>query len=420
MASVFARSRAVPLPPSFRLSAGAAFALQTSILVFLLAGSIAPTPLYAVYQAVWGFSPITSTVIFGVYAVAVLTALLTLGSVSDYVGRRPVLIAATLAQAVTMTIFASADGVSDLLLARIVQGLSTGAAFGALGAGLLDLNRARGTIANAVGPMTGTGVGALGSSLLIQYLPEPTHLVYLLLAAVFVLQALGVALMPETAVRKPGALASLKPRLGVPPAVRRPLLLAVPVLVALWALVGFYGALGPTLVRSVTGSTSFVPGGLALFAMAGSAAVTVLLLRDALPRRVMLLGTLALLAGVAVTLAAISRSSVVGLYLGTMLAGVGVGAGFQGALRTVIPLAAPHERTGVLSILYVVSYLAMGVPAVVGGLLVVYGGGVLEAGREYGAAVMVLAALALLGLLWPRRQRRPAPFSLASCPAEAS
>jgi hypothetical protein len=92
MSSTFASLRAVPLPTrAFRLSPGAAFALQTSILVFLLAGSIAPTPLHAVYQAAWGFSPIATTVVFGVYAVAVLTALLTVGSLSDYVGRRPVL-----------------------------------------------------------------------------------------------------------------------------------------------------------------------------------------------------------------------------------------------------------------------------------------------------------------------------------------
>ena len=64
-----------------------------------------------------------------------------------------------------------------------MQGLSTGAALGALGAGLLDLDRARGTVANAVAPLTGTATGALGAALLVQYLPAPTHLVYLLLLA---------------------------------------------------------------------------------------------------------------------------------------------------------------------------------------------------------------------------------------------
>src|SRR5678810_28745 len=131
-----------------RLSRHAAFVLQASIIVSFLAGSSAPTPLYAVYQAAWGFSPITVTVVFGIYALAVLAALLTFGALSDHVGRRPVLIAATALQALTMLVFAAAGGVSTLMIARVIQGLSTGAAAGAIGAGLIDLDRARGTVAN--------------------------------------------------------------------------------------------------------------------------------------------------------------------------------------------------------------------------------------------------------------------------------
>ena len=71
---------------------GIAFGLLTSILVSLLASSSAPTPLYATYQARWGFSAVTITVIFGVYAVAVLASLLVFGSLSDHVGRRPMLL----------------------------------------------------------------------------------------------------------------------------------------------------------------------------------------------------------------------------------------------------------------------------------------------------------------------------------------
>src|SRR6478735_858353 len=139
-----------------RLSKSFAFYLLASIVLFFLAGSSAPTPLYAVYQAAWGFTPATVTVVFGIYAVAVLTTLLTFGSLSDHVGRRPVLVGATLVQAGAMLIFATAHGLGALLVARVVQGLSTGAAMGAIGAGLLDIDRPRGTVANAVAPMAGT------------------------------------------------------------------------------------------------------------------------------------------------------------------------------------------------------------------------------------------------------------------------
>ena len=392
--------------PQGRLPRTAAFYLVASIIATFLAGSSAPTPLYAVYAAHWGFSPITTTIVFGVYALAVLTALLIAGRLSDHVGRRPVLLAALAVQIATMVVFVTAHGVPQLLVARVIQGLSTGAAAGAIGAGLLDLNKTRGTIANAVAPITGTATGALGSGLLVQYLPQPTRLVYLVLLGVFVLQAAGVLLMPETSSPSPGALASLRPNFAVPAAVRRPLLLAVPVLVAAWAVVGLYGALGPALVKLVSGSGSIVLGGLSLFVLAGSAAVAVLLLQRQDARHLMLTGAGALLAGIGLTLLAVGTRSTAGFFVASVVAGAGVGAGFQAGIRSVVPLAAPHQRAGVLSVAYTVCYLAMGLPAVIAGFLLVHEGNLVTTAVQYGVAVMVLAALALAGALRPAR---PAP-----------
>ncbi len=389
---------------SSRLGPRAAFALQVSMLVLFLAASSAPTPLYAVYQAEWGFSPVTVTIVFGVYALAVLAALLTVGSLSDHVGRRPVLIGAILLQAVALVVFATAEGVPALLAARVAQGLSTGAAVGALGAGLLDLNRTRATVANGVGSIAGTAIGAIGSGLLVQFLPAPTHLIYLTLLGMLVLQAIGVTLMPESSARAAGALASLRPQLGLPRPARRPLLLAVPALVAVWSLAGFYGSLGPSLVRGVVGSNAVVLGGLGLFVLAASGALTVLFVHAAEPRTVVLIGSAALIAGVGTTLLAIAATSTVAFFVGTAVAGVGFGAAFQGSLRSVLPFAAAHQRAGVLSTIYVVCYLAMGLPAVVAGFVVVDGAGVLITARGYGIIVMALAALAMLGALTRREE----------------
>src|SRR5437764_9389544 len=102
---------------AIRLPDRVSFYLLASIVLFFLASSSAPTPLYAVYQAEWGFSPITTTVVFGVYAVAVLAALLTFGKISDHVGRRPVLFAAIATQTIAMLVFASATDVTTLLIA---------------------------------------------------------------------------------------------------------------------------------------------------------------------------------------------------------------------------------------------------------------------------------------------------------------
>ncbi len=400
------------MPSRRTLSKPAAFNLQASIILFFLASSSAPTPLYAVYQAAWGFSPVTVTVVFGIYAVAVLAALLVVGSLSDYVGRRPVLIAATLLQAAAMTIFAAAGGVGTLMLARTVQGLATGAAAGAVGAGLLDIDREKGTLANAVAPMLGTATGGVLSALLAEFLPWPTRLVYVVLGAVFLAQAAGVVMMPESVARRAGAWRSLRPHIHLPAGVRAPALLAAPALVATWSLIGFYASLGPTVARRLMGSRSLLVGGLLLFVMAGTGALTVLASRARLARTVLLFGTGTLIAGVALSLAATASGSPIQFFVGAALAGAGFGAGFQGALRSVLPLARPHERAGVLSLMYVIAYLSMGVPVVFAGLRVVHGGGLFIAAREYGLAVIVLAAAALLGTL----SRRPAAAVAAAAP----
>jgi predicted MFS family arabinose efflux permease len=397
---------------SRRLSGRPAVLVLGSLIVALLASSAAPTPLYAIYQARWHFTPITTTVVFGVYAVAVLAGLLTLGKLSDHVGRRPVLLTAIVVHAGSLVIFATAAGVPALLSARVVQGLSTGAALGAIGAAMLDMDRELGTFANAVAPGTGTAAGTILSALAVRFLPDPTHLIYIALAGVLALQATAIAAMRETASRAPGALASLRPEITLPRALRGPVLTAVPVLFAVWALAGLYGALGPALVHALTGSGDVVLGGMSLFVLAGSAVVAIIVLRRAAARTVMLAGILALITGVTVTVIAVSIGSVALFFAGSAIAGAGFGSGFQGGIRTVIPLAAAHQRAGLVSLLYVVSYLGLGVPAVAAGFGVVHGGGLIDTTRYYGGALIALAGLALFGLLKNRPARATEPAAV--------
>jgi MFS family permease len=185
------------------------------------------------------------------------------------------------------------------------------------------------------------------------------------------------------------------------------------VLFAVWALAGLYGALGPALVHALTGSGDVVLGGLSFFVLAASAVVAIIALRRAAARSVMLFGILALITGVAVTVAAVSVGNGAVFFAGSAIAGAGFGSGFQGSIRTVVPLAAAHERAGVVSLLYVVSYLGLGVPAVLAGFGVVHGGGLIDTTRYYGAAVIVLAALALSSLLRNRRPGRVAEPAVA-------
>jgi hypothetical protein len=155
----------------------------------------------------------------------------------------------------------------------------------------------------------------------------------------------------------------------------------------------------PALTRSVFGFDPSLASGIAAFAFAGSAAATVLAFSSSSPRTVMAYGALALIAGTAASMNALGTQSAAGFFVATALAGSGFGAGFQGAVRTVLPTAKVHERAGVLSVLFVVSYLAMGVPAIAAGFFVSHGGALLATARHFGAAVEGLAAFALLGTL---------------------
>ncbi|WFE53463.1 MFS transporter [Micromonospora sp. WMMD1155] len=397
----------MPIAGRARLSPRVSLLLLASILVSFLAASAAPTPLYGIYQERWHFSPVTTTVVFAVYALAVLASLLTFGKLSDHVGRRPVLAVAIAVQMLSLVVFIFANGVPTLLVARLLQGLAAGAATGAVGAGMLDIDRARGTLANSIAPGIGTGSGALLSALLIDFLPAPTRLVYVVLLVILLIQLVGIALMPETVTPMAGARRSLRPEIKLPRAVREPLLVVVPVLFAVWALAGFFGALGPALVRSLM-NTSIVVGGLVLFVFAVFGSVAVLLMRNTAARTVILVGIVALVLGMVVTLVSVMAESVPGFFVGLALGGIGFGGGFQGSLKTITPLVEAHERASVLSLLYIVCYVGFGLPTVIAGFLVVYAGGLPQTADEYSVAVILLALIALFGVRRATRTSQPA------------
>jgi predicted MFS family arabinose efflux permease len=377
-----------------------------SITVTFLAASAAPTPLYATYQKAWGFSALTTTVVFGIYALALLSALLTVGRLSDHIGRRPVLLVGIAGQVLALVIFADAHSVNALLAARIVQGLAAGTAIGAVGAGMLDVDQTRGAVANATAPGLGTASGALLSAFAVEWLPSPTRLIYVVLAVMLLVQAFVVFVLPETSPRAPGAWRSLIPQIALPPQTRRPMLAAAPVLFAMWALGGFYASLVPSLIDHLVGSASVVDAGLGLGILAGVAALVTYVLRTTPAARVMLIGTSTLIAGVVVLLS-LWVGSPAGFFLGTAVAGIGFGASFQGGIRLVAPLAHPDQRAGVLSVLFTISYLGLGLPAVVAGLAVVRGGGLVATSYEYGLAVVVLAAIATVNLIRLRTRGHP-------------
>ncbi|MCJ8503503.1 MFS transporter [Kocuria flava] len=403
---MFLRSGAAPRRRPL-LPARAAFWVQASVLLVIMAASSAPSPLYPLYQDQWGFPPVVLTVIFAAYVVALLAALLTVGALSDHLGRRPVLLAALVLEIAAMAVFVAADSAGTLIAARLVQGLATGTATGALGAYVIELEprdrRGLGTVLTGAGPVLGLAAGAVVSSLIVAAAPAMIDLVFLVLLGLLVLQAVGTALGPETVVRAPGALASLVPRVSFPPQVRPSALWVLPAATACWALGGLIISLGPNLVRTLTGAESVVLTGVVVAALTGTGGIAILFLGATAPRRVLALGMSLLAAGMAATIGALAAGSVVLYLAATVVAGVGFGAGFLGVLRTLLPQAAPHERAGLLSAVYVVSYLSHSIPAVAAGA-VAGTAGLVPTAIGYAGAVLLLAVLVLAGL----RRNRPA------------
>jgi len=382
--------------------------LLASLAASFLATSSAPTPLYAVYGRDWHLTAANTSVVFGVYALSLLAGLLVLGRLSDHIGRRPTLGAAIATQIVAMAVFATAEGLSGLLVGRVLQGLSTGAGLAAVGAALLDVDSRRGTIANTVAPPAGSALGALAAAFAVQFLPAPTRVIYVLLAVVLIMQGLAVIRVRETAARKPGALASMRPELRLPPEVRRDFVAAAPVLFAVWALSGLLGSLGPALVHGLSGSGSVVYGVLPLTVIGIVSPVTAYLLRTARPRACLVLGIATLTVGVATIVVAVLLSSAPLLCGAAVVAGIGFGSGFRGGIQLVLPAVAPAERAGTLSLLYIVSYLGFGVPAILAGVIDQATGNLNATTLGYAAVLIVLALLAIAALRRsPRHQLRP-------------
>ena len=395
--------------PSRRLSHNRAFWAMAAITVTFPAASAVPSPLYSVYQQEWGFSASTLTEVFAIYALALLASLLVVGALSDHVGRRPVLGAAILGEAISIVLFLVAGNVEMLALARVVQGLATGAALSTLGAVLIDLQPAhdqtRGGVVNGVAALGGLAFGALGCGLLIQLAPAPTTLVFVVLLVMLAGSAIAVWLSPETSTLRPGARASLRPRVGLPARLRGDALTIGPALIASWSLGGLYMSLGPSVAATLLGVHSRLVGGLVVAALCGTGALTAYTMRARPPRDVLRFAAGLLVVGLTITLVGLDLEVLAVAAAGTVVAGIGFGAAALGCFGTLAQAAAPAERGEVMALAYVVSYLAFSLPAVAAGFAATEVG-LRSTALVYGAAILAISLVALAGAQLQRTRGR--------------
>ncbi|USP41665.1 MFS transporter [Acinetobacter sp. XS-4] len=379
----------------FQLDSTVALTLNTITLMTFMAASSAPTPLYRLYQQAWQFSPVTLTLIFATYAFTLLASLLIIGSLSDYIGRRPVIIAAIFLQMASMSFFLFASDVSMLFIARGLQGIATGLAVSAIGAAILDFSKHHGSLINSIAPMVGMAVGVFITCFILQFSAQPLHLVFELLCVLFAFELILSFFNPETAKKRSGALASLKPKMAIPHQARSALLSISPINIALWMVSGFFLSLMPSLLAKIFQTSSAWLNGIMFMALALSGAAGILTLRKSTNFRILLTGTLSIIIGATVLFLAINFTSAVVLFIGSIITGVGFGTAFMGAIRTVMPLALPEERAGLMAAFFVESYLAFSVPAILAGYFV---GkiGLMNSANIYISLIIGLALIALL------------------------
>lgn len=404
MAVPNAHSDEVFMPSPSQISRG--LLVHALTLTAFMAASSAPTPLYHLYQTAWGFSPTMLTTIFACYPLALLVALLFGGRMSDYWGRRPIITLSIGIECLSMVLFLSASSISFLIAARLLQGMATGLATASVCAMLLDLHKPKGAFINGFMTLVGMAVGALGSTSLVQLAPAPFHTVYIVLLMVFLCLAVATWITPETVKRRRGIIGSLLPRLRIPKTVRPAMSMAIPVNVAVWMVGGFYLSLLPSLIASVTHSTSVWLGGLSLALLTLSGGLVVLPMRKASAQVTLVTGGAMLAIGFALLLVGVDLAMTAVMLVGSVAAGIGFGLGFKGSVATILGAAAPAERASVTAVFYVISYLCNSLPSMAAGALS-QAIGLSPTANIYGAIIIVVALFGISQTLRSsRRQQR--------------
>ncbi|MFE8969896.1 MFS transporter [Streptomyces albogriseolus] len=347
--------------------------LGGAVFAVCMTGTTLPTPLYPLYQEKFGFSELTVTVVYAVYAFAVIAALLLAGNASDAVGRRPVLLWGLACAAGSAVCFLLAADIAWLHAGRLLSGLSAGLFTGAATAYVMESappgRASRATFVATAVNMGGLGCGPLLAGVLAEYAPWPLHLpyaVHLTLVACSVAVLLG---LPET-VGDLRPLRTVRPqRPGVPAHVRAVFGPAATAAFVGFALFGVFTSVSPAFLARYLGVTDHAVSGAvvatAFFAsIAGQTAVGRVGVRRSLP-----LGCAGLLAGLALLAGALHRDSLALVVPSALVGGVGQGLAFRGALTAVSRASPPDRRAAVISSLFVVAYAGISVPVIGVGLL---------------------------------------------------
>jgi MFS family permease len=363
----------------------------------LFAGGVVPTPVYDLYRAEYRLSELSLTLLYAVYAVGNLAALLFFARLADQRGRRPIVLASLALTALAAVLFAAAGSPAWLFAARMLSGFAIGLGVGAATAWTAEFTPKarrddasdRVTLANFIG----LALAPLGAALLVQYSPWPMRAPYVAYLGVLAVVAFAAARTPETL--RESRPASLRPRLGVPKGARLRFVAPAATQFAAMAVVGLYASVAPDIVRQDLHIANRALGGAVVAQLFVLGALAMVLARRLSPRTTMLAGLAAAPPGLGLLVVAQGQGSIGLMLAATALCGVGAGLGYSGGLEVTNRLAPEKHRAAAAAAFFVCGFLGGTLP-ILGVGAVADASGLAVAVRAFAAVVAALSVLALI------------------------
>jgi MFS family permease len=373
------------------------------VVAVLFMGSTLLTPLYELYRPAYGLSPLAGVLLYAVYVVGNLTALLFLGRLSDQLGRRPIVLAGLGLAAVSTGLYLAAQAAGWLFAGRILSGCAVGLGAGAATAWISEATPAD-RRAQAASVMTsfnfaGLAVGPVLAGALVQYAPHPLHLPFAAYLALLAAVAMTAARAPESLRPPSPRRLTLKPRLGVPAGLRLPFVAPACTVFAAMALVGFFAALGPTTIRQDLHVANRALASMMVAELLVVAAVTILATRSVKPRPAMLAGLALTPVGLALLVAGQRLGSLPVFLAGTTVAGIAGALGYRGGLEVTNRLAPADRRAEMVSAYFICGFLGNALPIIGCGALT-QAAGAKTADAVFAGVVSAIALAALAIGLW--------------------
>lgn len=395
---------------------GTGFWLIAVSLLIVMAFSAAPAPLYPLYQQRDHFSTFMVTVVFAVYAVGVIVSLLLAGHVSDWVGRKRILIPAIALEAVAAVLFLVWPDLPALIAARFINGVGVGMITATATAHLHELHSrhrpgaapTRFEVVSTAANIGGLGAGPLVAGFLAQYVTQPLRVPYLVFAVLLLLAVVAVGLAPETVEERSGRPSWRPQRISAHGDKTRYSIAAAGAFSA-FSILGLFTSLAPGFVGGTLHHPSRLLAGVTVFIVFGAAALSQTVTGRMRPGTRSAAGVAAEAAGLVMVAAGMGTANLTVFLVGGAVAGAGAGILFKSAVGSVAAMAPPALRGESLAGLFLIAYLGMIIPAVGMGIAAEYVAATTAMAWFTGLLLALLAAITALLASSARQAAHRAP-----------